>query len=179
MTQNSNISQGLRNLAVGFLGTTVALTVGLPQQAQAQTLVGGSYAYAYQEITNLRIVPNPQFVIGIQPNTSAGAQVSSPLPTPPGEIANPFDVQESFASSSQTSGINQGLGNNTGFFTDSALNSDKGPVDPDYTRSDAWLAQNNSGTPQTIESTAQLVSLLFSTDANSGVDAASVAESYV
>jgi hypothetical protein len=132
------------------------------------------YAYAFQQIDNLRIISST--TREFQPNTSSGSAVTgSPGP---GQLTNPFDTPESVAGS-QISGINNGLGDNTGFFTGSALNSDLGQIFDDYARGDAWLAQGNTGSPVPITTATELSNLLFSTDTNSGVDGAAVSESYL
>jgi hypothetical protein len=173
MIQDLNISQGLRNLAVGLLGTTLTLTAGLPQQAQAATLGTGVYAYAYQQITNLKI--SGLSTAPFEPNTSAGSSLLTFNPTPTGQISNQFDVNESFVSSSQTSGANLGIGNNTGFFSGNPIpDSDKGQVNADYGRGDAVLSSSNT-TPVPITSSGQLQTLLF----GMGVNGAGVAESYL
>lgn len=180
----------LKRISLATLGAAALLA---PAQAMAADSIGGRiYAYAYQQVTNLRALftPTPP---PLQPNTSAGGGVTGI--SGPGQITATFDVQESFTGASG-SGINQGLGNNFGFLDAVANSSALGiytPIAipifpetsntkgiPDYARSDAVLASGGQSTGTIpIVNVAELQQLLFTTDGNSGVDTASVAESYL
>jgi hypothetical protein len=127
------------------------------------------YAYAYQQITNLQIsgLSTPL----VQPNTSAGSSLLTFNSSPPGQITNLYDVNESFVSSTS----NLGEGNNTGFFSGNPIpDSDKGKVNADYSRGDAVVSSSNT-TPVPITNAGQLQNLL----GGGGVNGAGVAESYL
>lgn len=142
----------------------------MPQEAKAASII---YSYAYQQITNLRFAGLP--ALSFQPNSSDGSSLLTFNPTPPGQLTSAFDSPESFTSSSQPSGVNLGLGNNTGFFSGTpAPSSSKGQVNADYARGDTVLSSSSSS-PVPIVNVPELENLLF----GAGINGAGASESYL
>jgi hypothetical protein len=161
----------LKRISLATLGAAALLA---PAQAMAAGL-DNIYAWAYQQITNLKITGIPT-TTSTQPNTSAGSGLTTANPIRPGQLTNPFDAQESFTSSSQPSGIDLGLGNNAGFFSGTPVpNTTKGQVNDDYARGDATLSSSATSSIPFLNTQA-LESALYG---GTGVNAAGVAESYL
>lgn len=166
-TEKMSTNKYLQSLAVGLLGTATAFGIaGTPQEAQA--IVFG-YGYSYQQITDLTI--GGLTGVTFESLTGAGATIQ-PNGNPNAGSASDedvFDVLEQYA------GAGTGIGNNTGFFSNTAqipptlppYSSAKGQVSADYARGDAQFPG--------VMTSADVTNALF----GSGLSFASVTESYL
>ena len=125
--------------------------------------IGDIYAYAAQEISNLRVTSSTALIFGT--NASSGSSVRGETGS---QITNGFNPNEGYTGNT----TDVGLGDNAGFFNGDLTDSQQGQINDDYGRGDTQLADTNG---VSLSDSTTLTDLLFS----SGINTATVAESYL